>query len=125
MRQKPQVHRQLLGNKGEDLAVSYLQKHGCRIIARNFKARYGELDIIAIHDNILVFVEVKTRIGHQYGRPEESVTPRKIREVVKTSQYYSMIHPELPQALRIDVIAIELDDNGCISTFQHIKNITL
>ena len=55
--------RQLLGKQGEDFAATYLAKHGFHIIARNFKARYGELDIIALEGKTLVFVEVKTRIG--------------------------------------------------------------
>lgn len=124
MKPKHPSPNQLLGNKGEDLAVSYLQKHGYRIIERNFKARYGELDIICTKNNILVFVEVKTRIGHAYGKPEESVTPWKLREVVKTAQYYAMIHDELPQALRIDVIGIELDGNGVVVSFNHIQSVT-
>ena len=55
---KPTLHKQQLGKFGEDLAVSYLTSHGYRILQRNFKARYGELDIIAIHDNTLIFIEV-------------------------------------------------------------------
>ena len=125
MKPKHPSPKQLLGNKGEDLAVSYLQKHGYRIIARNFKARYGELDIIATQDNVLVFVEVKTRVGHQYGTPEEAITPRKLREVVKTAQYFSMLHEELPQSLRVDVIGIELNDYQEVVSFNHIQNVTL
>jgi len=106
------------------LAVSYLQKHGYRVIDRNFKARYGELDIICVKDNVLIFVEVKTRIGRAYGEPEESVTPWKLREVVKTSQYYVVTHQGLPEAERIDVIGIELDEGDKVVSFRHIKSVT-
>ncbi len=113
-----------LGKIGEDLASSYLSGHGYRIIERNFKARYGEIDIIALSGSILVFIEVKTRIGRQFGSPEEAVTPRKIREVVKTSEFYKVLHPELPESLRLDVIGIELNSDETLKYFNHIQNIT-
>jgi putative endonuclease len=124
MKPKHPSHLQLLGNKGEDLAVSFLKKNGYRIVARNFKARYGEIDIICIKDNILIFVEVKTRIGHAYGTPEEAVTPWKLREVIKTAEYYSLLHKNLPEAQRIDVVGIEFDDNRNIVSFNHIQSVT-
>jgi uncharacterized protein (TIGR00252 family) len=117
-------HRQLLGKRGEDLAVSYLQKHGFRIIERNFKVRYGEIDIVSVVGDILVFVEVKTRIGEKFGKPEEAVTPRKLREVIQTAEYYKMCHDGLPDAMRIDVIGIELTPEGDIVSFNHIQSIT-
>ncbi len=117
-------HRQRLGKLGEDLAVSYLQKHGYRIIERNFKKHYGELDIIALKDNTLVFVEVKTRIGDAFGTPEEAVTPWKLREVVKTAQYYKTLHPKLPESMRIDVIGVQMDEVGNVLLFNHIQSVT-
>jgi putative endonuclease len=120
----PQSYRQKLGKIGEQLAVSYLHKHGYRIVQQNFKARYGEIDIICTKENTLIFVEVKTRIGEKFGKPEESVTPRKLREVIQTAQFYVQTHDRLPQALRIDVIAIQLDDQNAVSTFHHIQSVT-
>lgn len=114
----------LLGKKGEDLAASYLTKHTYQIKERNFKARYGEIDIIAVKDGVLVFVEVKTRVGRAFGLPEEAVTPRKLREVVGTAQYYKLLHPELPDAMQIDVIGIELDVDETLKYFNHIENVT-
>lgn len=119
------LHRQLLGKVGEDTAASYLTRQGYRIIQRNFKARYGEIDIICVKDDTLVFVEVKTRIGEEFGKPEEAVTPRKLREVVKTAQFFKLIHDELPESMRIDVIGIEFDDSDTPSYFNHIENVTL
>ncbi len=119
-----QFHKQRLGRKGEDLAASYLRSHGYRIIERNFKKRYGELDIIALDGSVLVFVEVKTRVGSRFGKPEESVTPWKLHEVVQTAQFYKMLHPELPESLRIDVIGIDLDIDETLIYFNHIKNVT-
>ncbi|MEK7588086.1 MAG: YraN family protein [Patescibacteria group bacterium] len=118
------THKQLLGKKGEDLTASYLEQHGYRIIDRNFKARYGEIDIIAIKDAILIFIEVKTRVGRAFGLPEEAVTPKKLNEVVGTARYYKLLHPELPDAMRIDVIGIELDFDETLKYFNHIPNVT-
>lgn len=125
IKQRKPTAKQTLGRHGEDLACEYLLKHGYRIIDRNFKKRYGELDVICIKDNILIFVEVKTRVGHAFGTPEEAVTPWKLREVKQTSLYYKMINPQLPEALRIDVIGIELDYDKSLTYFNHIQNVTL
>ncbi len=117
-------HKQALGKFGEDLAASYLRKKGFRILIRNFKARYGELDIVCTKDNTLVFVEVKTRIGRSYGLPEEAVTSGKLREVIKTAQFYTQTHPTLPQVQRVDVVAVEVDENGALTRLEHIPNVT-
>lgn len=71
-----------------------------------------------------MFVEVKTRVGREFGLPEESVTPRKLREVTHTAKYYKLIHPELPDELRIDVVAIELDHTDRVVYFNHIISVT-
>ena len=124
----PQKHnvtsRQKLGSYGENLACEYLVKHGYAIVERNFKKRYGELDIVCLYKGILVFIEVKTRIGRMFGLPEESVTPRKLHEVKQTALYYKLLHPELPDALRIDVIGIELDEENRLVYFNHIVSVT-
>jgi putative endonuclease len=117
-------HRQQLGKSGEYKAASYLQKSGYRIIATNFKARYGEIDIIAVYKNVLVFFEVKARTGNRYGTPEESVTPRKLREVIQTAEFFKQLHPELPDAMRIDVIGLDIDDNGSVTDLRHTQNVT-
>jgi len=117
-------HKQSLGKRGEELATGFLQKKGYRILERNFKARYGELDIIALLGTVLVFIEVKARMGSSFGKPEEAVTPWKLREVTKTAQFYKSLHPELPDSLRIDVIGIELDGDYAPKYFNHIQNVT-
>ena len=118
------LKKKLLGKLGEDLAATYLTNHGYRLIERNFKKRYGEIDIIAVKDGILVFIEVKTRVGLQFGRPEEAVTKRKLHEVTQTGQYYALLHPELPVSQRIDVVAIILNEDEKVLSFEHIQNVT-
>ena len=119
-----QLSNQSLGKLGEKIAANYLLKNGYKILERNFKARYGEIDIVARDRNILVFVEVKTRNDDQFGTPEEAVTRKKLREVIKTAQFYKLSHTNEPDELRIDVIAIQL--TGSKTTyFKHIQNVTL
>ncbi|MDO8599884.1 MAG: YraN family protein [bacterium] len=108
------------GKRGERIAAIFLEKQGYKILEMNFKARYGELDIIALDGKTLVFVEVKTRKTYEYGRPEEAVNPRKLHMVVQTGQYYKLMHPELPDLLRVDVVAVDLLKN----TVRLIRNVT-
>lgn len=119
-----QLHNKQLGKLGEDLASDYLENKGYKLVKRNFKARYGEIDIIAVHNKTLIFVEVKTRIGDEYGVPEEAVTRRKLREVSQTAQYFSLTHERLPEQMRIDVIAIELTESGGLSALRHLENVS-
>lgn len=114
----------MLGKKGEDFAASYLTSKGYKILDRNFRGRPGELDLVALHKDVLVFVEVKTRIGREFGLPEESVTNRKLQEIIQTAAYYCHLHPRYPKQLRIDVIAVEYDEDGVLLASRHIENVT-
>lgn len=113
------------GKIGEKTAIGILLKNGYKILETNFRTRYGEIDIIAEdYDKstpVLVFVEVKTRWSDEYGLPEEAVTPRKIRGIVRAGQYYKLTHPNTPELLRIDVVAIEVR-NESITAVRLIKN---
>src|SRR5579863_2788673 len=84
--------RQGLGRMGERLAAEMLMREGYAILERNFRCCYGEIDLIAEDGQDLVFVEVKTRRGVAYGRPEEAVTLRKQRKVVQVATYYLDMH---------------------------------
>jgi putative endonuclease len=135
------------GNLGEDFAVKLLKSKGYKIIDRNFRTKFGEIDIVAIDcsthsasspqaglgrksrgpsinsgqsDYTLVFVEVKTRHNRKYGKPEEAVTPRKIFRIRKAGEYYLLTHKNLPKKLRIDVVAIEAD-GGVVTSAKIIK----
>lgn len=117
------------GKIGEQKAVNFLEKQGYEVIERNFRNRYGEIDIICIDslsdtEPVLVFIEVKTRYSHEYGYPEEAVTPLKIKTLVRSAEYYKLLHPELPKLMRIDVISVEIDHNGEVKSIRQIKNIT-
>lgn len=96
------------GKLAEDFAVRLLKDKGYSVIDRNFKSKFGEIDIIALKDGILIFVEVKARWSMKFGKPEDAVTPSKLWKIGKTGEYYSLLHPTLPKKLRIDVVAIEI-----------------
>jgi len=110
--------RQELGRWGEALAADYLVDQGYTIVARNERTPYGEIDLVAQKvsgptvesrqsQEVLVFVEVKTRTSQSFGYPEEAVTPRKQMNLISTAQHYLQEHPDLDLDWRIDVIAIE------------------
>jgi putative endonuclease len=97
---------QTIGGWGEKLATAYLLEKGCQIIDCNLRTPYGEIDVIVKADEILVFVEVKTRTGAKFGYPEGAITPRKRSHLSDAAQYYLQEHPEIQGDWRIDVIAI-------------------
>ena len=76
--------RDLLGPWGEALACEYLRGRGCRIVACNYRSRFGEIDVIAQNDRYLAFVEVKTRSADGLSHPFEAITPSKRAKVIKT-----------------------------------------
>jgi len=110
--------------KGENIACEFLKKKGYKIIERNFRKGYGEIDIIALKDNILVFVEVKTRTSNQFGTPLEAISYFKLKSLIKTAQFYKVLNPRLPDSLRIDAISVMLDNFGSPTSIEHIENIS-
>jgi len=108
---------------GEDIATNYLKKKGYKITERNFRKGYGEIDIITVHNNILVFVEVKTRTTSFYGGAIEAISYGKLQKLIRTCEYYKLLHPKFPEAMRIDAILIDLENNEA-KNIQHIENIS-
>ena len=113
-----------VGKLGEKIAAEFLKKEGYKILEKNFQTRFGEIDLVAEDGDTLVFVEVKTRHTDKFGKPEESVTPVKIRKIIKAGQFFRNIGRNLPDLERIDVVAIELESNGKIKRLELIKNVT-
>lgn len=112
-----------LGEEGEGFAVHYLKKQGYFVVERNFRCRFGEIDIIARKMGKLIFCEVKTRKNLNYGYPCQSVTKEKIRHISKTLYYYLMIKNLWHKDFQIDVIEIFLQgEKGYVN---HIENISL
>ena len=97
-----------LGKWGEDIAAADLKRRRYRIIERNYRCTFGEVDIIALDKGTIVFVEVKTRSSHAYGRPEMSVTPRKQRQLAKVALSYLQNRDLLDRDARFDVVAVDV-----------------
>lgn len=97
-----------LGMWGEQLAVDYLQKCGWTVLERNWRCRYGELDIVAADAATVVFVEVKTRAGDRYGDVVTAVTPAKVRRLRRLAGLWLAGQDRQWSGLRIDVIAIRV-----------------
>ena len=106
------MRKQELGGAGEKLACNALKKKGYRIIGKNYRCRYGEIDIIAIQKDCLVFVEARSKSGNSFGTPEESITAQKMHKLVSTALDYLTSHKDLPPDWRIDFVAIEFDAAG-------------
>jgi putative endonuclease len=107
--------KRFYGNLGEEFALKLLFNKGYKIVSRNYHSRFGEIDIIALDKDTLVFVEVKTRWSERYGKPEESVTATKLNKIRLTGEYFSLTHPDLPRKVRIDVVSLEFKAGDLVS----------
>ncbi|MGE5334595.1 MAG: YraN family protein [Nitrososphaerota archaeon] len=114
--------RAALGNAGERLAAGWLEARGFRVLARNWRCAYGELDVIAEERDELVFVEVKTRRGAAHGAPEEAITASKRAHLIAAAQCYLAEHQREEQPYRIDVVAVQLDSQGRLSDVRHYRS---
>lgn len=109
-----------IGLKGENAACAFLKKNGYRIISRNYRKSFGEIDIIAQKDENISFVEVKTRKSTEFGLPCQAVTKSKMDRIKKTAKTY-IIENSLDENYSFDVI--EIYYNGIsILNIEHIKN---
>lgn len=92
------------------------------ILTRNWRAPEGEVDIVAVDRETIVFVEVKARASGTYGSPEAAVTERKQRRLQRTAWRYLQAHGQLEADWRIDVIAIEREADGSLGRLDHYRN---
>ena len=109
-----------LGNAGELFAANYLENHGYKIIAKNFRVRSAEIDIIAEIDDMIVFVEVKTRSNIKHGLPVEAVNFRKQQKIIEAAGVFLQDEKYFDKACRFDVIEIYSD--GMKFSVRHIEN---
>lgn len=98
--------RRRFGDAGEDLAVSFFERRGFRVVTRNWLCRLGEIDLILERRGVLHFVEVKTRRSLAYGFPEESITGKKLRHLGRTIEAYFSRHGHIPEEFHVHALAI-------------------
>lgn len=113
--------RRQIGASGEDIAAAFLKGIGYVILTRNYRKRFGEIDIIAEDDTTLVFVEVKTRSTTAFGNPLEAVDGRKQRRMVRAALAYLSSQGRHGQSARFDVIAVQLQAQGP-PRIEHVRN---
>ena len=111
--------RRKFGNVGEAMAARYLESRGYRILARQWKQSFGELDLVAEHDGVLVCIEVKSRKSDAYGNPEEAVNGAKLQKLFMLAEAYrTQAHWHGP--IRVDVVAILLSEPPVIRHLQAV-----
>jgi putative endonuclease len=114
--------RHRLGRAGEDLAAAHLERLGYRIVTRNHRTRFGELDIVALDAETLVFCEVKTRRSGAWG-PWEALGERKRAQVRRIAREYLATVPDRPRTpnLRCDAIGVVIDARGRLVSLDHLE----
>lgn len=110
-----------LGKEAEQQACRYLQQQGLRIVQQNYYCRFGEIDIVAQHQNYLVFVEVRYRQGSQFGSAAESVTVHKQRRLLTAARSYLSKRVKYEPPCRFDVIEV-VGQPGEKWQFNWLKN---
>jgi putative endonuclease len=106
------IARQQFGLHGEDLAVRALEREGYAILARRYRVRAGEIDIVALDGRCLVFVEVKSRQSGRFGGAAAAVTPWKRRKIVAVATEYLARHRVDAAACRFDVVTVAGEPDG-------------
>lgn len=105
------LNHKSLGNYGEEIAAKMMTEKGCIILQRNFRCRFGEIDIVARDGDTIIFVEVKTRRNKRFGEAEEAVDYRKQKKIRQVAEYYLMMNRSKSQKCRFDVYSVYLDEN--------------
>jgi putative endonuclease len=100
------------GADGETEACRYLEGLGFRVLARNFRTRFGEIDVVAREGDVLVFVEVKARRGGRHGEGVEAITREKRRRIVGAARLYAAARNASESPIRFDVVSVDVDAGG-------------
>lgn len=117
-----------VGKIGEDLAAGYLEKEGYKIIERNYRTRWAEIDLVAektagfFGKPTLVFVEVRTKIGENFGSPEDTINRAKLQRVLRNAKTYEAFS-KWQGPCRIDAVCIVLKPNMQVGRLTHHENI--
>ncbi len=111
-----------LGQRGEDAAARFLKRQGLRLIERGYDSPLGEIDIIAVDDRTVVFVEVKTRTSGDAGHPTEAIDATKQRRMTQAALAYLKSKQLLQNAARFDVVAVMWTTGAHEPVIEHYKN---
>lgn len=114
-----------IGRIGEQIAHSYLSSKGLHVIDKNFRTKYGEIDLIIKKDKKIIFVEVKTRVGNQKGMPYEAVTRNKYSHLKLAAQLYVLKNNLKEYKLSIHVVSIILNPDLKVEKIDHFEDVLL
>jgi putative endonuclease len=114
--------RGLLGRRGERRAATFLTQNGYKIVGRSVANRFGEIDLIALDGDTIVFVEVRTRRSTDAGHPAESVTEAKQSRLTRAALAFLKQNGLLERRSRFDVVAVIWPDDGAAAQIEHYKN---
>ncbi len=115
--------RMSTGQRGEEIAQHFLEERGLKLVERNWRCRAGELDLVMLDGDVLVYVEVKTRRNRTAGAAEESVSPSKGEKLLATGEWYLAEHPAFADHLwRIDIVAVTMTSAGRVTRITHLPN---
>lgn len=115
--------RQKLGHRGEEIAMQYLKKQGYQILKQHYTTRWGEIDLICQNHQRLVFIEVKSRSSRKFGHPEESITKKKLANLVQAIWCYLEETSSWDKNYQFDIISVLFVSNGLSPKIHHWKNI--
>ncbi len=119
------TYQRRIGNLGEKIAADFLADLGYQQLDANFNTPYGELDLVFLDQDMIVFVEVRSRTSNTYGTPESSITAVKLERVQNAALLWLEAHPESVDDWRIDVVAVLLNPQGDPKDIQHFINASL
>lgn len=114
------------GKRGEEIALNYLIEKGYILIEINYENKLGEIDLIMTNKDILIFIEVKLKVGDKYGSPEEMISNFKLRQIRKIAEIYLVLNPLVKnkfQKYRIDAVCIVMEDFNNIGRIRHYENL--
>jgi putative endonuclease len=118
-----ETSRQRTGRKGEAVAYNFVRELGYAVLERNWRCRAGEIDLIALDGECLVFIEVKTRRTAIAGTAEEAVGPAKAQRILAAAEWYLAEHADLAEMIwRVDLIAINQHVRGDAPAVVHLQN---
>jgi putative endonuclease len=117
------LRTQSVGRRGERLAEEHLLAQGARLLERNYRIEYGEIDLLVEHDGDLVAVEVKTRDVGDLEQPEEAVSWHQLRRIVRALSMYAMDNDLLEGTWRIDAVLFVIEPDGSVLRLDHLRSV--
>jgi putative endonuclease len=115
------------GREGEEIAREFLIKKGFRLIESNYTNKLGEIDLIMVDKDILIFVEVKLKVGDRFGHPEEMINKNKLSRIKRIAEGFLVMEAEAKkyEKYRIDAVCIVMDENKKVERISYYDNVQL